>query len=89
MTIQKTKLSIGNILTILLTLFSAGTAWGISNVKIQENRISIEKVEKDLNAFESRVERQYVEMREENSKDRIMLAQIANDIVWLKENKDN
>tara|TARA_R110000851_G_scaffold2544_8_gene10315 strand:+ start:2874 stop:3140 length:267 start_codon:yes stop_codon:yes gene_type:complete len=87
MTQPKNKIPAGTILTTILILFSAGTAWGVSNVQIQENRSNIEQVEQDLEDFEVRIDGQYAEMSQKYNDNTVMLAQIANDILWLKENQ--
>jgi len=87
MTQPKNKIPAGTILTIFLILFSAGTAWGVSNAGIQENRSNIEQVEQELEDFEARIDGQYAEMTEKYNDNTVMLAQIANDIAWLKENR--
>ena len=85
----KNRVTLGNLLTAVLVLFAAGTAWGISNSRGAENEDSINQLKSDFRVLENTIEIRLAEIRDDTKQLNITIAEIANDVKWLKENQDN
>lgn len=85
---NKLKLTAGNVITILLVLFSAGTAWGMANARATVNAEKIEKVSADFKAYESVVEARLAKLQEATQELKVITAEIANDVKWIKDNQN-
>ena len=85
----KNRVTLGNLLTAVLVLFAAGTAWGISNSRGSENEDSVNQLKSDFRVLENTIEIRLAEIRDDTKQLNITIAEIANDVKWLKENQDN
>ena len=85
----KNRVTLGNLLTAVLVLFAAGTAWGISNSRSSENEDSVNQLKSDFRVLENTIEIRLAEIRDDTKQLNITIAEIANDVKWLKENQDN
>ena len=83
------KFTWGNVIMIILTLFAAGTAWGISNAQTQVNEEKIEGVEIKLHAYEKDIKEMLEDIETNISILNIRMAEVAKDIQWIKENSDS
>ena len=84
----KNRVTVGNVLTALLVLFAAGTAWGISNSSIEKNSERMDKIEIDFQEFESLVDARLAKIQADTNSLNITVAEIANDVKWIKENQN-
>ena len=84
----KNRVTVGNVLTALLVLFAAGTAWGISNASIEKNSERMGKIETDFQEFESLVDARLAKIQADTNSLNITVAEIANDVKWIKENQN-
>lgn len=85
----KFKLTAGNVITLILVLFSAGTALGMANGRADINTEKIEKVTTEFKAYESVVEARLAKLQEATQELKVLTAEIANDVKWIKENQNN
>jgi hypothetical protein len=79
----------GNVITIIITLFAAGTAWGISNSQIKANEEKIEAVRIEFSSNEKDIKGMLEDIETNISILNIKMAEVAKDIQWIKENSDN
>ena len=78
----------GNVITIIVTLFVAGTAWGVSNAQIKANEEKIESTKIELHAYEKDIKGMLEGIETNISILNIRMAEVAKDIQWIKENSD-
>ena len=88
-TSEKNKVTVSNFITAILVLFAAGTAWGVSNSRIDENVAGIDSLRTDFTVSEGNVEERLLKIQEDINKLNVALAEIGNDVKWIKENQGN
>tara|TARA_R110000824_G_scaffold54689_1_gene150994 strand:- start:3021 stop:3284 length:264 start_codon:yes stop_codon:yes gene_type:complete len=78
----------GNVITIILALFAAGTAWGVSNAQASNNVYKIESLQSELSSHEEDIKGMLEGIETNISILNIRMAEVAKDIQWIKENSD-
>ncbi len=78
----------GNIITIILALFAAGTVWGVSNAQTKSNMSKIEILNTELSSHEKDIKEMLKDIEKNISILNIQMAEVAKDIQWIKENSE-
>ena len=78
----------GNVITIIITLFAAGTAWGVSNAQIAANEQKIGDIRIEFSANEQDIKGMLEDIETNISILNIRMAEVAKDIQWIKENSE-
>ena len=85
---SKQRVTIPNIVTMISFLFIAGTAWGMANGRASNNSEEIAQIKTEFEAYESIVEKRLAKLQEDTQALKVLSAEIANDVKWIKENQN-